>query len=116
MNKTSVKKASRTIKVVLVAVIFFGLFFQIGMLAKISAQTKKADRVSDEIVELTARAENLELALSRLKNPERIEALALEMGMTSPGEGAIRVVSLPALDETTTTQTAERTDADGVYQ
>lgn len=116
MNKTPGNGASRALKIVLAGVIFFGLFFQVGMLAKISGQTKKASQVEKEMVELEARRENLQLALNQLKNPARIESLALKLGMVSPGEGEIRVVSIPNLNAAADAQTAEIATAEGVYQ
>ena len=110
------RKRGRAAKVLLVAILFAGLFLQIGMLARISGQSKKIASVSREIVELNARRENLALSLSMLKNPDQIEALALKLGMQRPDEGAIRVVNLPAAYEDTQTLTAGMPGAEGVVR
>ncbi len=109
-------RRARVAKLVLAGVLFAGLFVQIGMLAGISAQSKELDAVGKEIVELNARRDNLELSLSMLKNPERIEQLALQMGMERPTEDAIRVVSLALTPEDAQTQTAELPGGEGVVQ
>ena len=51
-----------------------------------------------------------------LKNPQRIEQLAAEMGMERPTEDAIRVVSLPVSQDDAQTQTAELPGGEGVVQ
>ena len=101
------KKRSRAAKMLLVAILFAGLFAQIGTLASISGQSKRIAAVNRDMIELSARRENLALSLSMLKNPDRIEALALKLGMQRPDEGAIRVVNLPDAYADALPQTAE---------
>ena len=109
-------RRGRVAKLVLVGVLFAGLFAQIGMLAGISAQSKEISAVSREMVELNARKENLALSLSKLESPERIEQLAMQLGMERPQESAIRVVNLPIAQEDAQTQTAELPGGEGVVQ
>ncbi len=110
------RRRGRAAKVLLLAVLFAGLFAQIGMLANISGQSKEIAAVSREMVELSARKDNLELSLSMLESPDRIESLAMKMGMQRPDEGAIRVVHLPAASEEVLPQTAGISGAEGVVQ
>ena len=109
-------RRSRMAKLVLVCVPFAGLFVHIGMLAGISGQTKRADALNRELVELSAQKDNLEVSLSMLKNPERIAQLAAQMGMQRPGQDAIRVVSLPVARDEAQVQTAELPGGEGVVQ
>ena len=108
--------AGRVAKVILLGVLFTGLFIQIGMLASISEQTKQIDAVDEALVELNARRENLELSLSKLESPERIEQLATLMGMDLPQEDAIRVVSVSVSREEEQTQTAQLPGGEGAVR
>ena len=65
-------RRGRVAKLLLAGVLFVGLFIHIGMLAGISGETKRADALGREMVELSAQRDNLEVSLSMLKNPERI--------------------------------------------
>ena len=109
-------RRARVAKLLLAGILFVGLFVQIGMLAGISAQTKQAATVRRELVELSARKDNLELSLSMLQSPERIERLAMQMGMERPTQDAIRVVSLPVSQQEAQPQTAELPGGEGVAQ
>lgn len=115
-NLSARERRGRVAKLVLAGVLFAGLFIHIGMLAGISGQTKEAAALRGEMVELSAQRDNLEVSLSMLKNPQRIEQLAAEMGMERPTEDAIRVVSLPILQDDAQTQTAELPGGEGVVQ
>ena len=103
-------RKSRMAKLLLVCVLY------IGMLAGISGQTKRADALSREMVELSAQRDNLEVSLSMLKNPERIARLAAQMGMQRPTQDAIRVVNLPVAQDDAQTQTAGLPGGEGVVQ
>ena len=109
-------RKSRMAKLLLVCVLFVGMFAYIGMLAGISGQTKRADALSREMVELSAQRDNLEVSLSMLKNPERIARLAAQMGMQRPTQDAIRVVNLPVAQDDAQTQTAGLSGGEGVVQ
>lgn len=115
LRSSARKQTGRVVKILLAGVIFVGLFFWIGMLAQISGQSKEIATVTKDMVDLRARSENLALSLSMLENPERIETLALQLGMERPDESAIRVVSLPIANEALA-QTAELIGAEGVVQ
>ena len=87
-------RRGRVAKLLLAGVLFVGLFIHIGMLAGISGETKRADALGREMVELSAQRDNLEVSpLDAEKTPERIAQLAAQMGMQRPGQDAIRVVS-----------------------
>lgn len=79
-------------------VLFAGLFAQITMLSRISAQSKRASAVEREIAALGANAENLELSINQYHNLEAIAARAREMGLEQPDETQIRVVSVNRSD------------------
>ncbi|HIU33838.1 MAG TPA: hypothetical protein IAB02_04685 [Candidatus Pullichristensenella excrementigallinarum] len=107
---------TRAMRLILVGMLFAGLFLQIGMLSRISGKSKEIAKVSQEIVDLDARSENLQWALSQLQNPEKISARAQEMGMVHPEADAIRVVKLPASDSEALTQTADMSGGEGLVQ
>ena len=109
-------RRGRLAKLLLVGVLFMGLFVHIGMLAGISGETKRADALGREMVELSAQRDNLEVSLSMLKNPERIAQLAAQMGMQHPTQDAIRVVNLPVSQDDAQTQTAGLPGGEGVVQ
>lgn len=109
-------RRGRVAKLLLAGVLFVGLFIHIGMLAGISGETKRADALGREMVELSAQRDNLEVSLSMLKNPERIAQLAAQMGMQRPGQDAIRVVSLPVAQDGAQMQTAELPGGEGAVQ
>ena len=60
-------RRGRVAKLLLAGVLFVGLFIHIGMLAGISGETKRADALGREMVELSAQRDNLEVSLSMLK-------------------------------------------------
>ena len=109
-------RRGRAAKLLLACVLFAGLFIHIGMLAGISGETKRADALSREMVELSAQRDNLEVSLSMLKNPERIAQLAAQMGMQRPTQDAIRVVNLPVAQDDAQTQTAGLPGGEGVVR
>ena len=113
---TSRGRRSRAAKIILSCVLLAGLFVHIGMLAGISAQTKEADALRAELVELSAYKDNLELSLSMLENPQRIAQLAQQLGMQQPTQDAIRVVNLPVSQDDAQTQTAGLPGGEGVVR
>jgi len=100
-------KASRVLVIVFAAVLFVGLFVQIAMVARMMDQNKQVRAVETEIRELSARADNLNLALSQYSNLELVASQAAKLGMTTPTEGQIRVVNLPDAVEYTSAQSAD---------
>ena len=115
-TKRSVRKQNKRLNhilmIVFAAVLFVGLFSQIAMAARLSGQAKESRVVEQEIRVLTANADNLNLSLNQFQNLDRVAALAEQLGMEQPAEGQIRVVSLPAALESTSTQSAEHIGAE----
>lgn len=106
------RRTSGPLKAVLAVCLLAGLFVQISLLARYSAQAKEISRVNGQIRELTSQEEDLQVCLSMYQNLERIEARAQALGMQLPDESQIRVVSLPGIAEEALTQTAENTAAE----
>ena len=106
--------STRVMIAVLAVVLFVGMFAQITLLSRISAQRKASEAVAREIRELNASAENLSLSLNQLANLERIDARARQLGMNQPRESQIRVVNLPGTIENTSTQSAEAIGAEEI--
>ena len=92
---------------IVMLVIFAGMFAQITMLSRISGQRKAGRQLEQEIRELSASAENLNLSLNQLASLARVEERARQLGMDKPSESQIRVVTLPGVMESTSTQSAE---------
>ena len=99
---------------VLALVIFAGMFAQITMLSRISGQRKAGRQLEQEIRELSASAENLNLSLNQLASLARVEERARQLGMDKPSESQIRVVTLPGGMESTSTQSAEAIGAEEI--
>ena len=108
------KKRARVLAVVLAVVIFAGMFLQITMLSRISGQQKASRQLDQEIRELNASAENLNLTLNQLMKLERVDARARELGMDTLRQSQIRVVNLPGVIENTSTQSAEAFGAEEI--
>ena len=106
---------SRALMVLAGIVLFTGLFVQITMLARISAQSKRAATLEGEIEELSANAENLELNINQYHNLESIAVRARQLGMEQPDETQIRVVSVAMTNSgNTSTQAAENIGAESM--
>ena len=97
---------NRVLMIVFAAVLFVGLFSQVTMLSRLSAQAKAGRAVEEEIKNLSANRDNLKRSVNQFKSPERIRRLALGLGMQEPDGSQLRVVSLPAALENTSTQSA----------
>ena len=113
-RRAQTRKRNRALIAVLALVIFVGMFAQITMLSRISAQQKASQALEQEILELTSSAKNLNLTLNQLNNLERIDARARQLGMNTATESQIRVVNLPGLIENTSTQSAEAFGAEEI--
>lgn len=100
------QRASRTMMLVFVAVLFVGFFLQIFMVARLARQNKRMQAMELEIRDLSATADNLSLALSHYSSLDRVAAQAEKLGMEKPTEGQIRVVSVPEIVEGTPAQSA----------
>ena len=70
------------------------------------------DDYKDEHLQNTV--DNLNLSLNQYKSLDRVAMQAARLGMEQPGEGQIRVVSLPVTVQNTSTQSAENIGAEGM--
>ena len=113
MNKRRVtrrareQKLSRMLMIAFALVLFIGVFSQIAMMAKLSGQNKRVVETRKEIKALSASADNLHLGLNQYHNLDRIAARAQQLGMEQPDETQLRVVNLPTLIDSTSTQSAD---------
>ena len=113
MNKRRVtrrareQKLSRMLMIAFALVLFIGVFAQIAMMAKLSSQNKQVVETRKEIKALSASADNLNLGLNQYHNLERIAARAQQLGMEQPDETQLRVVNLPTIIDSTSTQSAD---------
>ena len=118
MNRTRVarhtreKRLNRLLTVAFALVLFIGVFSQIAMMAKLSGQNKRVVETRKEIKALSASADNLNLGLNQYHNLERIAARARQLGMEQPDETQLRVVNLPGLIDSTSTQSADSSGAE----
>ena len=106
------KKMNRILMIAFALVLFIGVFSQIAMMARLSGQNKKAVELEKEIRALSASADNLHLSLSQYHNLDRIAFRAKQLGMEQPDETQLRVVNLPALVDSTSTQSADSSGAE----
>lgn len=107
------KRLTRALLIVAAAVLFCGLFAQIAVRAQVSGQTKEISAVQAGIDAMKVDAENLQLCINQHHNLEEISKRALAMGMEQLTDDRIRVVSLPAGDNTST-QTVVNTDGEEI--
>ena len=108
------RKMSRALMIAFALVLVFGVCSQIAMMARLSGQNKLVVQTRKEIRALSASADNLYLGLSQYHNLERIAARAEQLGMEQPDETQIRVVNLPALIDSTSTQSADNSGAEEI--
>ena len=108
------KKQNRVLMIVLALVVIAGISVQIGMVCRMAGQNRRLVAVERTIRELRASEDNLNLSLSQYHNLERIAARAQQLGMGQPDETQLRVVNLPALIESTSAQSAENGNAEGI--
>jgi len=111
-----IRRTNRTLIMVFVAVLVLGAFTQIAMIARVTGQNKRVRAVEQEIRQLTASADNLNLSLNQFKNLERVAARAAKLGMEKPTGDQIRVVRLPAELDNTSTQSAGNTSAEEIRE
>ena len=111
-----IQRTNRTLIMVFVAVLVLGAFTQIAMIARVTGQNKRVRAVEQEIRQLTASADNLNLSLNQFKNLERVAARAAKLGMEKPTGDQIRVVRLPAELDNTSTQSAGNTSAEEIRE
>lgn len=106
-RRTRERQNSRILMIAFALVLFIGVFAQIAMMAKLSGQSKQVVETRKEIKALSASADNLNLGLSQYHNLERIAARAQQLGMEQPDETQLRVVNLPTIIDSTSTQSAD---------
>ena len=117
MNRTQTprrareKKLNRALMAVFAVVLFIGVFLQIAMMARLSAQNKQVVEARNDTHMLAVRADNMNLALNQYHNLERIAVRARQLGMEQPDETQLRVVNLPGLIDSTSTQSADKSGA-----
>ena len=111
-----IRRTNRTLIMVFVAVLVLGAFTQIAMIARVTGQNKRVRAVEQEIRQLTASADNLNLSLNQFRNLDRVAARAAKLGMEKPTGDQIRVVRLPAELDNTSTQSAGNTSAEEIRE
>ena len=106
------KRLNRALMLVFALVLFIGVFPQIALMARLSGQSKQVAETRKEIKALNASADNLNLSLNQYHNLQRIAARAQQLGMEQPDETQLRVVNLPGLIDSTSTQSADNSGAE----
>ena len=105
-------KMNRLLMAAFALVLFIGVCAQIAMMARLSGQNKLVVQTRKEIKALSASADNLNLGLNQYHNLERIAARAQQLGMEQPDETQLRVVNLPTVIDSTSTQSADSSGAE----
>lgn len=108
------RRLSTILLIVVVVVLFVGLFTQITWRASLSGQAKKIAALQAEINELDALAKNLDMNIGFHHNLVKIGERAVTLGMSQPDETQLRVVSLPAAYGNTSTQTVANIDSEEI--
>lgn len=109
-------QVNRLLKWIAAGVLLAGLFVQITQLSRISAQAKQTDAAAEEITLLSARVDNLQVALTQYTRLSRIEERAKALDMRWPDESQLRVLNLPELVQTEDTHTADNIGAASTAQ
>lgn len=113
-RRTRELRLNRVLMIAFALVLFIGVCSQIAMLARLSGQNKQVVDTEKEIRALSASADNLNLGLSQYHNLDRIAARAQQLGMEQPDETQLRVVNLPTVIDSTSTQSADSSGAEGM--
>ena len=111
-RRTRERELNRLLMIVFALVLFIGVCTQIAMMARLSGQNKQVVETEKEMRAMSASADNLNLSLSQYHNLERIAARAEQLGMEQPTDTQLRVVNLPSLVDSTSTQSADNTGAE----
>ena len=114
MNRTQTRRtraeqqfrANRVMMIAFMVVFFLGLFLQIAMAVRLAGQNKRIQAMELEIRDLSATADNLNLALSHYQSLDRVATQAQKLGMELPENDQIRVVHVPDIIEDTSAQGA----------
>lgn len=93
---------------VLVTVIFVGMFAQLFVLARMTSQQKQIAAIVKNNFDLTSRRDNLQVTLNQRSNIDSLTERATELGMFYPGSDSVRVVhvSVASAQSDTNAQTA----------
>ena len=108
------RRLSRALMIAFAVVLALGVCSQIAMMARLSGQNKRVVETQKEIKALNASAENLNLSLNQYHNLDRIALRAQQLGMEQPDETQLRVVNLPTLIDSTSTQSADNSGAEEI--
>ena len=108
------RRLSRALMIAFAVVLALGVCSQIAMMARLSGQNKQVVETEREIRALSASADNLNLSLNQYHNLERIALRARQLGMEQPDETQLRVVNLPTLIDSTSTQSADNSGAEEI--
>ena len=108
------RRLSRALMIAFALVLFLGVCSQIAMMARLSGQNKRVVETQKEIRVLSASADNLNLSLNQYHNLDRIAARAQQLGMEQPDETQLRVVNLPTVIDSTSTQSADNSGAEEI--
>lgn len=92
------KQHLRIWRILLVIVVFAGLFVQITMISRISAENKRAAKAEDEINALGYRIENLERDINIYRNSDEIKQRAIELGMQDADQSQLRSINVAGLE------------------
>ena len=108
------RRLNRLLMAAFALLLLAGLFSQITMLSRISAQAKQSQALETSIKELNYMTENYELGISQFHSHERVATRAAELGMIKPDESQIRVINLPVARGNTSTQSASNVGAEEI--
>ena len=108
------RRLNRALMIAFMLVLFMGVIMQISMMARLSRQNKQTVALENETHALELTADNLNLSLSQYQNRDRIAARARQLGMEQPDETQLRVVNIPTLIDSTSTQSADNSGAEGM--
>ncbi len=114
-RRTRRARANRWLMAVFALVLVVGVVMQIAMMARLSGQSKRVAQTEKEIRALSASADNLNLSISQYHDLDRITARAQQLGMQRPDETQLRVVNLPTLAGNTSTQSADSSGAEEMF-
>ena len=108
------RRLNRALMIAFMLLLFMGVILQISMMARLSRQNKQTVALENETHALGLTADNLNLSISQYQNRDRIAARARQLGMEQPDETQLRVVNIPTLIDSTSTQSADNSGAEGM--
>lgn len=93
-RRVQLSRRGRGLLVVAGIVLVTGLFVQLTMMVRISSQNRNANALVDEIQELNAQVDNLELVVDSFHNLDQIGKRARQLGMEVVDSSSTRVVNV----------------------